>query len=127
MIDNYFELKMYDFKRNNFLITLIIILFIFMIILSSLKVTKYNSYSLINDGANLFIKCNNDCKVIEDGKTLLYKSKKIPYIYLNEINNDLYKIKIKNNISFKNTQIVKVPLYKISEQSIIFNVFKRKE
>lgn len=125
MIDNYFELKYYDFKKNKHIFNLFLSLIVLLTIFSNIKISKYVSYNLIKKSNNLYIKCNHNCNIIEKENTLLLSNQSIKYSFKERINN-LFEITLLDDIKINNNSNVKIRLQKESELNALFNIFKKK-
>lgn len=125
MIDNYLELKFYDFKKNKYIFNLVLSLILILTILSNMKISKYVSFNLVKDNNNLYIECNHNCNVIKEENTFLLNNQNINYLFKNKINN-LFEITVLDDIKINNNSNIKIRLQKESELNALFNIFKKK-
>ena len=125
MVDNYLELKFYDFKKTKHILYFLLSLILILTIFSNMKISKYVSFNLVKDNNSLYIECNNNCNVIKEKSTLLLYNRNINYLFKNKINN-LFEITILDDIKINNNSNIKIRLQKESELNALFNIFKKK-
>ena len=125
MVDNYLELKFYDFKKSKHILYFLLSLILILTIFSNMKISKYVSFNLVKDNNSLYIECNHNCNVIKEESTLLLYNRNINYLFKNKINN-LFEITILDDIKINNNSNIKIRLQKESELNALFNIFKKK-
>ena len=125
MVDNYLELKFYDFKKTKHILYFLLSLILILTIFSNMKISKYVSFNLVKDNNSLYIECNHNCNVIKEKSTLLLYNRNINYLFKNKINN-LFEITILDDIKINNNSNIKIRLQKESELNALFNIFKKK-
>ena len=125
MVKNYFELKLYNYKKRKQTF-IFILLFVFVItFVSNIKISKYISYSLVKENNELYIKCDYDCDVIKKRKTIFLNNQSIKYLYKTKVNN-LYKITLLDKVKIINSTNVKMCLQKERAYNALLNIFKKK-
>lgn len=125
MVDNYLELKFYDFKKSKHILYFLLSLILILTIFSNMKISKYVSFNLVKDNNSLYIECNHNCNVIKEESTLLLYNRNINYLVKNKINN-LFEITILDDIKINNNSSIKIRLQKESELNALFNIFRKK-
>ena len=125
MVDNYLELKFYEFKKSKHILYFLLSLILILTIFSNMKISKYVSFNLVKDNNSLYIECNHNCNVIKEESTLLLYNRNINYLFKNKINN-LFEITILDDIKINNNSSIKIRLQKESELNALFNIFKKK-